>query len=142
MTITDRAHDIDEEVAGGFAEQLLGAALGTVELNTMYIGRTLGLYAALRGAPATSSELASVAGIDHRYAQEWLEQQAVAGTLVVEDASAQADERRFTLPEEHAVVLLDEEHPAYSGALADMVGPVARTVELVVDAFRHGGGVP
>lgn len=143
MTVTDRpAPGIDEESAGSFAEQLLGAALGTVELNTMYIGRTLGLYAALRGAPASATELASATGIDARYAREWLEQQAVAGTLIVDDASAPAEERRFALPEEHAVVLLDEEHAAYSGALADMIGPVARTIELVVDAFRTGAGVP
>ncbi len=61
--------------------------------------------------------------------------------LTVDDVTAAPDERRFTLPEEHAIVLLDEEHPAYTGALADVVGPVVRTFDQLVEAFRTGQGV-
>jgi 2-polyprenyl-3-methyl-5-hydroxy-6-metoxy-1,4-benzoquinol methylase len=141
MTVTEprATTDLDEERLGGFAEGLFGAALATAELTTTYLGRRLGLYEALRTAPRTSQELATAAGIDERYAREWLEQQAVAGALVVTD---DAEPRRYSLPAEHAAVLLDEEHPAYSGALADIIGPVALTVELLVDAFRTGAGVP
>ena len=91
--------------------------------------------------PAPPPELAAAAGIDARYAREWLEQQAAAGVLTVDDATAAPDERRFTLPEEHAIVLLDEEHPAYTGALADVVGPIVRTFDQLVEAFRTGQGV-
>ena len=141
MTVTEPrpAPDLDDDRLGAFAEGLFGAALATVELSTTYLGRRLGLYDALRAAPSTSQELATNTGIDERYAREWLEQQAVAGTLIV---ATEVEPRRYALPPEHAVVLLDEEHPAYSGALADVVGPVALTIELLVDAFRTGGGVP
>lgn len=144
MTVTD-PHPVvtlDEEAVGGFAEALFGAALGTMELTITYLGRRLGLYQSLRGRPSTSGELASAAGVDERYAREWLEQQAVAGTIVVADAAAASGDRRYALPEEHAVVLLDEEHPAYSGALADLLGPITLSLELVTDAFRTGHGVP
>jgi len=146
MTVTDPATsvtpELDEEVLGAFAERLFGAALGTLELTTSYLGRRLGLFEALRGQPATSVDLAATAGVDERYAREWLEQQAVAGVVAVDGAAAPSEERRYSLPEEHAVVLLDEEHPAYSGALADVLGPITLSLELVVDAFRTGRGVP
>jgi len=144
MTVTEPTHqtEIDEEALGAFAEGLFGATLGTLELTMAYLGRRLGLYRALHGSPRTSAELASAAGVDERYAREWLEQQAVAGVVHVDDASSAAAERRYSLPEEHALVLLDEEHPAYSGALADVIGPLVLSVDLVADAFRTGAGVP
>ncbi len=144
MTVTDprTATEIDEEAVGAFAEALFGATLGTMELTMSYLGRRLGLYEAMRGTPRTSVELAAAAGVDERYAREWLEQQAVAGAVGVDDASAEATARRYELPEEHALVLLDEEHPAYSGALADVIGPLVLSIDLVTDAFRTGEGVP
>ncbi len=144
MTVTDShpAATLDDDAVGRFAEGLFGAALGTIELTITYLGRRLGLYEALRDRPSTSSDLAAAARVDERYAREWLEQQAVTGTLVVADAAAPAGERRYALPEEHAVVLLDEEHPAYSGALADVLAPITLSLELVIDAFRTGQGVP
>jgi len=143
MTVTQTpAVELDEASVGAFAEGIFGAALGTLDLTIAYIGRKVGLYEALRGHPSTSSELAAAAGADERYVREWLEHQAVSGTVTVDDTSAPAEARRFALPEEHAVVLLDQEHPAYSGALADVLGPVTLTLDLVIDAFRTGEGVP
>ena len=142
MTITSDPTTVDEEVLGAFAEALFGAGLATVELTLTHLGRRLGLYEALRGTPRTAPELAQAAGIDERYALEWLEQQAFAGTVVVDDPSAASDARRFTLPEEHAIVLLDEEHPAYTGAVADFVTPIVHTLDALTEAFRTGRGVP
>lgn len=142
MTTIDHPAVADEEQIGQMAERLFGAALGTMELTTTYLGRRLGLYEALRGADRTSGELAEAAGVDERYAREWLEQQAACALLTVSDPSAGPADRRFSLPEEHAIVLLDEEHPAYSGALADIVGPIALTIDQLTDAFRSGAGVP
>jgi ubiquinone/menaquinone biosynthesis C-methylase UbiE len=142
MTTTENTVTLDEEIEA-FADHLFGAALGTVELTVAWFGRALGLYAALRGGGgSTAAEVAARAGIDARYAREWLEHQAVAGALTVDDPDAAPDERRYTLPEAHARVLLDEEHPAYSGALAEIPPILARSIELVADAFRTGAGVP
>jgi len=142
MTTTENAATLDEEI-DAFAEQLFGAALGTAELTVAWFGRALGLYAALRGAePSTVAEVAARASVDDRYAQEWLEHQAVAGVVTVDDPDAAPHARRYSLPEAHAIVLLDEEHPAYSGALADIPPILGRTIELVADAFRTGAGVP
>jgi SAM-dependent methyltransferase len=142
MTTADATTPVDEQIEA-FAEQLFGAALGTAELTVAWFGRTLGLYDALRDADgATAADVAARAGVDTRYTREWLEHQAVAGVVTVGDPTADPDQRRYTLPEAHAVVLLDEEHPAYSGALADIPPILARTIEVVAHAFRTGSGVP
>jgi len=141
-TTSEPTTPIDEEALGAFADAVFGAGLQTIEVTLMHLGRRLGLYEALRGRPSTAGELAAAAGIDERYAREWLEQQAMAGTITVDDAAAAPGARRFTLPEEHAIVLLDEEHPAYAGALADAFTPIARTFEALLGAFRSGAGVP
>src|SRR3954467_6788175 len=98
----------DEARVEEFAGVLFGACLATMELANVELGVRLGLYEALAGAgPVTASELARSAGIAERYAQDWLEQQAVAGVVMVDDPAASAQDRRFTLPDAHAHVLTD-----------------------------------
>ena len=81
-------------------ERLFTSMIGANELASVWLGLRLHLYEALRDqGPATVAELAGRAGVDARYAREWLEQQAVAGLLDVEDAAADADTRRYRLPE-------------------------------------------
>ena len=98
------------------ADQLVGrlfeAALGMFDVMSVYVGDRLGLYRALhQGGPATVGELAARAGIDPRYAREWLEQQAVTGILDVDDVTLAAAARRYTLPEAYAAPLLDPDSP-------------------------------
>jgi hypothetical protein len=62
--------------------RLLQSTIHTLELFGVYLGKELGLYAALTShGPLTPAGLAREAGIARRYAREWLEQQAVAGVL-------------------------------------------------------------
>jgi 2-polyprenyl-3-methyl-5-hydroxy-6-metoxy-1,4-benzoquinol methylase len=123
--------------------RVLESATGALELFGIYLGDRLGLYGVLRdGAPATPGELAARAGIAPRYAREWLEQQAVAGVLVVAEPSADAAARRYRLPADHVGVLVDPEDAAHLAPLARMVAGVGRALEEVVAAYRSGGGVP
>src|SRR6478609_2848083 len=99
------------------ADQLIGrvfeATLGMMDILSIYLGDRLGLYRALvNGGPATAGDLATRAGIDPRYALEWLEQQAVTGILDVDDASAAADDRRYRLPDAYVDALLDVDNPS------------------------------
>jgi hypothetical protein len=60
-----------------FADRLFAAALGTVELMSVYLGDRLGWYRSLaEQGPATAAELALRSASAERYAREWLEQQA------------------------------------------------------------------
>jgi len=126
-----------------FAGNLFMAALATLELANIELGLRLGLYEALTGAgPVTSAELASSAGIAERYAREWLEQQAVAGIVEVDDAALPEDERRFTLPNAHAHVLTDDDSEACMKPAAAIVPLLGHAIQLMEGAFRTGGGVP
>ena len=126
-----------------FTSRLLQSTVQALELYGIYLGKELGLYAALntRG-PLTAIELGREADIAPRYAREWLEQQAVAGVLTVEHVSAPADERRYRLPDEHVNVLVNEDHPNHLAPLAQMVAGIGGALDRVVAAYRTGGGVP
>jgi len=123
--------------------RLLHSTIQALEVFSIYLGKELGLYAALSsGAQVTPPELARAAGIAPRYAREWLEQQAVAGLLRVTATDAPADERRYWLPAEHLNVLVTEDHPAHLAPLAQMVAGIGGVLDRVVEAYRSGGGVP
>jgi SAM-dependent methyltransferase len=118
--------------------------LDTQELLTVYLGVRLGLYDQLAThGPATVAQLAARAGIAARYAREWLEQQAVAGLLTVDDPAKPADDRRYTLPAGHAQVLTLSDDPLSLAALAVLpLGGVARALPQLLEAYRTGAGVP
>jgi predicted transcriptional regulator len=125
------------------ADRLFDSVIQSMELASVWLGLRLGLYEALRDhGPATVAELAGRAGIDARYAREWLEQQAVAGLLDVEDATRDAEDRRYRLPTAHAEVLLDADHPAHAGAAAWWIGSLAEVRQRVPDLYRSGQGLP
>lgn len=122
-------------------DRLVESTAGALELLSVYVGRQLGLYRAL-GRPRTLNQLAAQAGIDPRYAREWLEQQATAGFLTVDNESARAEDRVFSLPDHHADVLVDPESPYQVGPLSEMVVGIAQVIDDVVAAYRSGEGVP
>jgi SAM-dependent methyltransferase len=123
-------------------ERLFEGVLGMIDVYTVYMGDRLGIYRALTEGKATEGQIAAVTGVDRRYLREWLEQQAVAGLIEAEDPSQPAAERRYTLPEAHAEVLLDRDSPSYMSAFARMMAGLVRPLPRVVEAFRSGDGVP
>jgi precorrin-6B methylase 2 len=119
-----------------FAERIFKAAVATFDLYGIYLGDRLGLYRVLadRG-PSTSAELAEAAGINERYAREWLEHQAASGILAVDE------DWRFSLPPGHDEVLLDETSLKFSASLAQSAVACVRPIDEVVEAFRSGDGL-
>jgi 2-polyprenyl-3-methyl-5-hydroxy-6-metoxy-1,4-benzoquinol methylase len=124
-------------------DRLIAAAVGALELQSIHLGRRLGLYESLR-SPRTAAELADHAGINPRYAREWLEQQAVAGFVSVDGEVAEdyLDRVRFWLNPKQLAVLVHEEDPAHVAPLADMVAGGGLVIDRVADAYRTGDGVP
>ncbi len=122
--------------------RIFEASLGMFDVMSVYLGDRLGLYGALRdGGPATAPELASRAGIDARYAREWLEQQAVTGILQVDDVGAGPDERRYTLPEAYVDPLLNPDSPYSMAPLARSLVASATVMPQLLKAYRTGAGV-
>lgn len=139
---------MDRETVGtqraeALAGRLFEALVGFQDLGSVYLGDRLGLYASLANeGPATSIALAGRTGLAERYVREWLEHQAVTGILEVEHAGVDFTTRSFRLPAEFEPVLVDEVSPLYMAAAGKAMVGAGRPIELVVDAFRTGGGVP
>jgi 2-polyprenyl-3-methyl-5-hydroxy-6-metoxy-1,4-benzoquinol methylase len=140
MTVMERQ---DTDRSDALVERLFGATIGALELYSVFLGAELGLYRVLEaGGPLTAPQLAERAGVDARYAREWLEQQAVAGLLDVDAADAAPDERRFALPAEHARVLAHPDDEAHLAPMAHMIAGIGGVLPRLADAYRSGAGVP
>ena len=125
------------------SERLMQSTRGMFDIATTYLGDRLGLYCALDTlGPCTPADLARHAGVDERYLREWLEQQTVIGTLVVDDASAAAAERRYCLPAGHAEVLVQEDSLNYLAPLVQLMVGTIQPLPAILKAFRSGDGVP
>jgi SAM-dependent methyltransferase len=123
--------------------RLFEAAIGSLELLSVHLGRRLGLYHAIRDAAGevTVDDLARRASIAPRYAREWLEQQAVAGFIIVDNPDDDAAVRRFRLSDEQQAVFVEPDHPAHVSPVADMIAGIGSALDDVADAYRHGTGV-
>jgi SAM-dependent methyltransferase len=119
------------------ADRVLTAVVGSMEIAAVALGHRLGWYACLDGAePMTAAELAERAGTDARYTREWLEQQAVAGYLAVDDGARAPEDRRFSLPDAHRAVLVDELDPGYLMPLADATVAFIRFLPRLAQVYR------
>jgi len=131
------AHTIDPEKVKGFAWHVFGILGGALSAAMVHLGDRLGLYRALAGAgPLTSDQLARKTGLHERWVREWLRGQAVSGLLDY------AGEGRFTLLPEAALVLADEESPAFAAGGFCALPQQMAVLDRLPEAFRTGIGLP
>jgi SAM-dependent methyltransferase len=130
---------VESPAAEALAERLFMNSVGAFELFSVYVGDVLGLYRVVgeRGA-VSSAELAEAAGVNERYAREWLEGQAAGGLLEVEDG----DVLRFRFPPGHEEALLDGSSLNYAAPLARAIVAAIRPIDALLGAIKHGGGIP
>ncbi|MGE0405045.1 MAG: class I SAM-dependent methyltransferase [Candidatus Korobacteraceae bacterium] len=132
-----------EQRRDALVERILRSATSAMEVLGLYLGDQLGLYEAMaRGGPFTAAELAARTGTAERYVREWLEHQAVSGILAVEDASAPAESRRYSLPAGHAEVLADSESVNYMAPVGQLMAGLMAPLPSLLRAYRTGEGVP
>jgi SAM-dependent methyltransferase len=126
---------IDEAKLGELMGKIvveLGAAEG-VALHR--IGDDRGIWKAMAGAgPLTSDEVARRSGCAERYVREWLAAETLAG-YVDHDAGA------FTLSDEVAFAMADEESPVYMGGAWQLTCALFDALPKVTEGFRTGNGV-
>jgi SAM-dependent methyltransferase len=121
-----------DEFMGRFVTDL-GAAVHT---GMVVIGERLGLYKALAAAPMTAAELAVETHTDERYVREWLASQAAGGYATYDEKT-----NKFSLTEEQAFALANEDSPAYvPGAFELALGALA-AVPRITESFRSGAGM-
>lgn len=136
MTTTTTAPGFTAEA---YSARLFSAGIAAFETLSVYVGDRMGWFRSLVDeGPATASELAHRTGTAERYCREWLEMQAVFGTLTVEHDD---DGNRFTLPEGPAEVLTDEHSLAYLAPLPQMIASVGPQLPNLLRAYRDGSGV-
>jgi SAM-dependent methyltransferase len=131
------AVSLDEAKVGTFVNQVLGELGATVNAALVVMGDELGLYRAMHGAGAlTPGELAESTGTSERYVREWLNAQAAGGYVEYDP-----QERRYTLPDEHAVALADESSPFFMPGAFQLLTASLRDAPRITEAFRSGAGV-
>ena len=128
---------IDQAKVEAFMGKAMTDVVSAVATVMASIGDRLGLFKELAQGPATSAELAERAHINERYAREWLSEKASAGYLAYDPTS-----QRFTLPPEHDPVLAQEGGPFFLGAAYQLLMAEVGPFNQLLQAFRHGGGVP
>ncbi|HLY29510.1 MAG TPA: class I SAM-dependent methyltransferase, partial [Ktedonobacterales bacterium] len=127
----------DPEKAQQFVGKVVVDCAAAVSVALAVIGDQLGLYRALAGAgPFTSIELAERTNTSERYIREWLINQAAAGYL---DYDAQTG--RYTLPDERAVALVDEDSPYHVGGALMIALAMTKAEPRIRENFRTGAGM-
>jgi SAM-dependent methyltransferase len=144
MMMTEAAEaSADSSATEGLVERLLAAVIGSLEVASVHLGSRLGFYRALvEGGDATPEELAARTGTAGRYVREWLEQQAIAGFVTVDDPAADPGERRYRLPPAYQRVLVAEDDLNYLAPLTGIAVDVLGPFEHLLNAYRSGAGIP
>jgi 2-polyprenyl-3-methyl-5-hydroxy-6-metoxy-1,4-benzoquinol methylase len=130
------SNDFEAEL-GLFIKRVFDNLSGFVVSGMIALGHHLGLYRALDGAGALSSEaLAAKTGLHERWVREWLRGQAAAGLLAYDGSGG------FSLSAVGGLVLANEQSPAFSAggfvALPAQIG----VIDKLRDSFRTGVGLP
>jgi SAM-dependent methyltransferase len=128
---------VDMDKLNEFIGRFVGDLGASVHSGMVVIGEKLGLYKALaEGGPVNSAELAAKTGTDERYVREWLCSQAAGGYVTYNEKT-----RKFSLSEEQAFTLTNEDSPAYiPGAFQLALGSLS-AVPRIVESFRSGAGM-
>ncbi len=131
------ATEIDEAKLEAFMGQAVTDMGAIISGPLMLIGEKLGLYKAMAHAGSlTSQEVAERSGAAERYVREWLGNQAAGGYVTYDPESD-----RYTLPDEHALALADEDSPFYILGVYDSIASLYADEDQIIEAFRSGKGM-
>jgi SAM-dependent methyltransferase len=131
------ATEINEAKLEAFMGQAVTDMGAIISAPLMMIGEKLGLYKAMAHAgPLTSQEVAERSGAAERYVREWLGNQAAGGYV-----SYDPDSDSYTLPDEQALALADEDSPFYILGVYDSVASLYADEDRILEAFRSGEGM-
>ena len=141
-TTSNNTSNINNVLLQDFLGKVMSDLGGAYSAVLVYVGDKLGLYKAMAeaqiggGALMTSEELASKTGTVERCVREWLANQAAGGYIKYDPMT-----QKYSLPKEHAIVLVDENSTAY--AMGGFQGTAAyfRETPKIIEVFRTGKGL-
>lgn len=138
MMTDDRTSSFDSARAEAFAGQLLTVLNHGALCLMVSVGHRTGLFDVMsRLPPATSSEIATQAGLNERYVREWLGAMVTARVIEVDPGTLQ-----FSLPPEHAAFLTRAAAADNLAVFAQYIPVLGDVEDDIVECFRKGGGVP
>src|SRR6266550_4880998 len=131
------AAGIDEAKLEAFMGQAVTDMGAVISAPLFVIGEKLGLYKAMAGAgPLTSEEVAERSGAAERYVREWLRNQAAGGYIEYDPGTD-----RYTLSDEAALALADEDSPFYILGVYDSIASLYADEDKILKAFQSGKGM-
>ena len=132
------SNNIDHKKLEDFMMKAVGDMASSLGSMMIILGDRLGLYKAMAksGGPITSEELASQTNTAERYIREWLASQAAAGYITYNPS-----DKRFFLPIENAMVLANEDSPAFMLGGYQVLRSIFKDEDKFVEIFKSGKGL-
>jgi 2-polyprenyl-3-methyl-5-hydroxy-6-metoxy-1,4-benzoquinol methylase len=128
---------MDEAKLEQFMGAMIGHMTGAMLCFSVWLGENVGYYRAMAGAgPLTADQVADAAGTNLRLTVEWLNGQA-AGGLLEHDAPAGT----YTLSDEAASALADENSPHFVARGMSVLGSIYNDFEKIGAAIRGDGAL-
>jgi SAM-dependent methyltransferase len=128
----------DAAASDAFAGKMLSWLNGSAISLMISVGHRTGLFDAMEdGEALTSHEIAQRAELSERYVREWLGALTTGGVIYFDPHT-----KRYALPREHAAWLTRSSAPNCLATTAQWVSVLGSVEDKVVEAFRHGRGVP
>jgi 2-polyprenyl-3-methyl-5-hydroxy-6-metoxy-1,4-benzoquinol methylase len=136
--LTEGDSTMDHDKIEALAFRVVGDMAASFSMALGHIGDRLGLFKTLAGAgPVTSEQLGAKTGLNERYVREWLKAMAAAEYVEYDPATD-----RFYMTAEQEYVLANDDSPASAGGPLQFTTPTVLNTPRIMEAFRHGGGVP
>jgi SAM-dependent methyltransferase len=140
-TASNNSLNINNELLQDFLGKVMSDLGGAYSAVLVYVGNKLGLYKAMseaqeEGGSISSEELASKTGTIERCVREWLANQAAGGYIKYDPIT-----QKYSLPKEHALVLVNENSTAYSMGGFQGTAAYFRETPKIIEVFRTGKGL-
>lgn len=133
----EHANSIDNKKLEEFVMKAIGDLGSSLGAMMVILGDRLGFYKTLsKFGPMTSEELALKTNTSERYVREWLASQAAADYL-----EYKSETKKFSLSNENALVLADDQSPAYLMGGYQVLRSLFKDEDKFVNMFKTGEGL-
>jgi 2-polyprenyl-3-methyl-5-hydroxy-6-metoxy-1,4-benzoquinol methylase len=129
---------MNQEKIDKLSERIINDTNSAISCLTLYVGHKLDLFNIIKGTgPINSEELSKKTRYSERYMREWLECMTVNGYIEHNPST-----NKFSISDEHAVVLCDRDNIAYTIPFVYWIPSLSSALDKLLEAFKTGNGVP
>ena len=137
MTVIDDVPAPDTEATKAFGSRVMGIVNDSAIGLLLSIGHQTGLFDAMATLPgATSSEIASAAGLNERYVREWL-----GGMVSADIVEYEPQSKTYTVPAHHLPALTRAGGLDNVARMTQHIAQLGEVEQDIIGCFRNGGGL-